>query len=312
MDDVKLMRRAALYMSLLARGINPYTNEPLKDELFKEPKMQMCFTYVSDKLQDMAGNLDMSEKNETKREKKARFKISETNKARIWVPDISITISQLVDNINSVIDTSKMRKMSVSKIEKWLVSKGILDMEIIDNRMRRVVNERSEEYGISERKGSDGRGCVINSIVLDRVGQSFIINNLNAIAGGTGDKNAYMSNIRFEEQAEEFLKSGIRADDFQTSEEPVGIVSTAKIINQVIGKLGFTLSVSRITAWLVAQGYLSYDNGTKRTIINEKSEQIGIRTIERTKDNGESYIQVVYPPQSQKFIFENLYDIIKS
>lgn len=69
MDDVKLMRRAALYMSLLARGINPYTNEPLKDEIFKDPKMQTCFTYVSDKLQDMAGNADLSGRNPKERKR---------------------------------------------------------------------------------------------------------------------------------------------------------------------------------------------------------------------------------------------------
>ena len=70
------------------------------------------------------------------------------------------------------------------------------------------------------------------------------------------------------------------------------------------------LSSSKINDWLEAEGYLC-KSGLKNRIPTEKGKQLGITSEHRKRDDSASYYVNFYSENAQKYIIDNIFDIIK-
>ncbi len=96
------------------------------------------------------------------------------------------------------------------------------------------------------------------------------------------------------------------------SDKPIGINEVAKRINCVTESNMKGITGAKIASWLAENGYLTVEEKSETVIkthktLNEKSCMLGITSTE-IADNvtGEIYEQLLYGPQAQRFILDNL------
>ena len=98
------------------------------------------------------------------------------------------------------------------------------------------------------------------------------------------------------------------------SRQPVPVTTLANIISQAAAESNVRkLSYSRISEWLVREGYLrselKNDKQFKRP--TAKGEEIGIVCDRRTGSMGISYEVVLYTESAQRFVVENMGKILE-
>ena len=88
-------------------------------------------------------------------------------------------------NINSVIDADIMEKMTSTRVNKWLLKRGLFTVEKVPTVVTRNVNKPSNlatKIGIVEESVVDKKsGEVKTQIKLSEAAQLFIIENLTEI-----------------------------------------------------------------------------------------------------------------------------------
>ena len=103
-------------------------------------------------------------------------------------------------------------------------------------------------------------------------------------------------------------------DAFNFSQEPITISEITRRINDLIDQNGMKkLTVTSLTGWLKEIGLLQLQvdaNGKSRTMPTEQGQGMGIRTMERNGRYG-SYTAVMYELPAQRFVLDNLDDVIR-
>jgi ATP-dependent DNA helicase RecQ len=114
---------------------------------------------------------------------RAQFCLSEERKKQVELFDEPVSVKVLADRINTQIDTSRMRRLSATKITDWLLQNGVLEETMYLGRKARVASERSVELGIysEERENEDGEKFMIN--LYDTQAQRYILDSLDEIMG---------------------------------------------------------------------------------------------------------------------------------
>lgn len=180
MYDLKLLKRAKLYVDAMSQGINPMNGEYVKEtDSLSQEKIQNCMVYISQILNDVI------QRNERKQSGKRRpFSITFEQKAMVRLSDEPIGINELARRINEVIDKSTMRSVSGTKITSWLVEQGYLDqIRIKGNKTQKTVNLRSASFGISIRdRVNIDTGEIYKQPVYNRYAQQYILEHIEEIA----------------------------------------------------------------------------------------------------------------------------------
>lgn len=100
----------------------------------------------------------------------------------------------------------------------------------------------------------------------------------------------------------------------EISKEPIPISVFTYAINECIdSKKMKKIKASRITAWLMKEGYLdeiTSDDGKAFKVLTEKSPIIGITAEDRKSDYGRIYKVNLYDESAQRFILNHLDDIV--
>lgn len=103
------------------------------------------------------------------------------------------------------------------------------------------------------------------------------------------------------------------------SDEPIGINDVAKRINDVLPKNTRGISGAKISGWFAKNGYLNLETEVKmetrerrttRKVLNTRSHEVGITSIQRTGANGVVYEKILYSNIAQQFILDNIKKII--
>lgn len=98
----------------------------------------------------------------------------------------------------------------------------------------------------------------------------------------------------------------------EISAEPIGINEFAKRINAATDKNMRGISGAKIASWLAENGYLTVveksESVTKtHKVTNERSAVLGITMTELANvSTGEIYQKILYSPQAQRFILDNI------
>ena len=106
MEEIELVEHANDYIKQMARGINPLTGEQVsEDDLINDVKISRCLYYVSEILNKYI------ETGGAKRKRKKFYARSE-NYINFNYSNTPIYLSAIVERINEIVDTNKMRKLS--------------------------------------------------------------------------------------------------------------------------------------------------------------------------------------------------------
>ncbi len=207
MSEKEAILRAKMYIDKLANGIDPVTDKKIPDdEVINNVKISRCLFYVSAVLQKVADGEVKSEKSFTpshhntpqKQEKvyKEKFRLTNADKMKITLSEKPVSITQLAQNINAVINTEKMHELRSYSILDWLMKNKLLtDITDKDGTKYKYPTNMGKNLGITGVKRSGNKGDYM-LITYSQNAQKLILKNLDAIIEfNNRSKKPYNKNI---------------------------------------------------------------------------------------------------------------------
>ena len=197
MEKIKLIERAKMYLKLLGDGVHPVTGDVIpEDSVFMDEKVKRCFSFISQVLDEYVELTEKVEKLESEKKKttivvpkKQDFSITQEQCDNIRLSKEPITVLSFMKNINSVIDSDSMEKLTSTRINKWLSKRGLVTTEKVQTMVSKTVYKPSDfamKIGIVEEEVVDKKsGEVKAQIKLGESAQLFIIENLEEIISTT-------------------------------------------------------------------------------------------------------------------------------
>lgn len=197
MEKNELIERAKVYLEMLCGGVHPVTGEAIPDgSAFMDERVKRCFSFISQildeyvELSQRVGKLE-SEKEKTTVviPKKQEFSITQEQCDSIRLSKEPLTVLAFMKNVNSVIDSDSMEKLTSTRINKWLTKRGLVTTEKVQAVVSKTVYKPSDaalKLGIVEEETVDKKsGEVKAQIKLGEGAQLFIIENLEEIIATT-------------------------------------------------------------------------------------------------------------------------------
>ena len=197
MEKIELVERAKMYLKLLGDGVHPVTGDVIPgDSALVDEKVKRCFSFISQILDEYIELSEKVEKLESEKEKtsvvilkKQDFAITQEQCDNIRLSKEPITVLSFMKNINSVIDSDSMEKLTSTRINKWLSKRGLVTTEKVQTMVSKTVYKPSDfamKIGIVEEEVVDKKsGEVKAQIKLGESAQLFIIENLEEIISTT-------------------------------------------------------------------------------------------------------------------------------
>lgn len=183
MTELETMQRAKSYIDKLANGMDPLTDEMIKDDsVINNVRISRCLFYVSGVLQqviDNGGEIGRKRKSEPRQP----FSITDEQKARIIISETPIGIMEFSKSVKAVLPEN-MRTLAVTKITDWLVENEYLREEIVQDKTRRVATPKGEHEGILTVDAVSRDGIPYKKNIYTAEAQRFIIANLELISEG--------------------------------------------------------------------------------------------------------------------------------
>ena len=169
--DVKLIKHAKGYIEKLANGVNPLTNELVKeDDIINNVRISRCLFYVNEVLEKVL--------NDSIQNKKLPFNINEQALTNYQYSEEPLSISKIVRKINNLKTDTNMEKLKVNDICNWLINIGLLmEGTLYDKKVKRPT-EKGKILGMytEHRIGSYGEYDII---LYKQNAEKFIIKNLD-------------------------------------------------------------------------------------------------------------------------------------
>lgn len=180
MTELEKMERARMYLDKLANGIDPITDEELPDDtVLNNVRLARCFFYASDVLRRVIEN--GGEIKAAKKPKRVDFALPPEQRAAIQISKTPISISDLVEKLNAVIDTAVMKKVTTTAITNWLLEMGFLQKVVNESgKNNRLPTEQGESIGLRSevRRTIHGEFPIV---LYTPEAQTFVLDNLGAI-----------------------------------------------------------------------------------------------------------------------------------
>lgn len=193
MEKLQVIQRAKSYMDMLSNGIDPISGELVKnDSTFQQERLQKCFSFVSEILDEIIRTngivtlpaTEFSHGYEAVK-KKSVFSLNQQQRNSIRVTNNPIIPSAFIKNINSVVDSDNMEKLSLTTINKWLLKQGYLTesrVPTVINKNVKTVTPLSTQIGVIEQTVVDPKtGEAKTQLLFSRQAQEFILDNIESI-----------------------------------------------------------------------------------------------------------------------------------
>ena len=181
MEKIQKLKKAKLYLEMLACSMDPTTQEFIENEVLQKKEIKDMLKYVSTVLEELIGNNGEV----IQVIKPINFQVSRLNKQAIILSNEPIQLSALIARINKQVDTKTMRKLGASKISKWLIEQGYLITEkvsVVKEVSQLTITDNAENFGIIlGNKVDEKTGEIKPSVLLTRKAQEYIVNNLENI-----------------------------------------------------------------------------------------------------------------------------------
>jgi hypothetical protein len=193
MDRAVLVERAKLYLQMLSNGVHPVTGASVPgDSAFVDPKVKRCFSFITEVLDEyieLKEKVEQLERNKDKNTivvaQKQAFSITPEQCDGIRLSKEPVSVLSFMKNINAAIDTNTTEKLSSTRVNKWLVNRGLVTTQKVQTVTSKTVYKPSEvavKIGITEETVVDpNSGEVKTQIKLGESAQLFIIENMEDI-----------------------------------------------------------------------------------------------------------------------------------
>ncbi|MDE6434649.1 MAG: hypothetical protein K2L07_10540 [Lachnospiraceae bacterium] len=185
MEKLQKLIKAKTYLECMVHSIDPTTQETIEDSILQKHEIKDMLRYIVSLLNDLIENngevINVTAPIE--------FHTEMINKDLITVSDQPIQISGFVRRINNQVDKTKMRLFKQSLLNEWLLQNGYLNKNkksVLRDIVVYSATESSNDIGIVEQEKIDYEtGEIKKTIVLTKMAQEFIVNNLENIIGNT-------------------------------------------------------------------------------------------------------------------------------
>ena len=193
MDRAALVERAKMYLQMLSNGVHPVTGASVPgDSAFVDPKVKRCFSFITEVLDEyieLKEKVEQLERNKDKNTivvaQKQAFSITPEQCDGIRLSKEPVSVLSFMKNINAAIDTNTTEKLSSTRVNKWLVNRGLVTTQKVQTVTSKTVYKPSDvavKIGITEEAVVDpNSGEVKTQIKLGESAQLFIIENLEDI-----------------------------------------------------------------------------------------------------------------------------------
>ena len=186
MTELETMQYAKSYVDKLANGIDPLTDEVIKDDsVINNVRISRCLFYVSNVLQNVIDNGGVVCR--TTKSQKIAFSITNEQCSKILVSQDPVGVSIISKRIGAVLD-GNVKTLPAVHIANWLVDNGYLTENIYSGSKNKVATPKGEELGILTIDAVNLQGMPYKKNVYDANAQKFIISNLNQIAADIAAK----------------------------------------------------------------------------------------------------------------------------
>lgn len=119
----ELLKHAKVYIDKMASGINPLTDEAVKeDDLLNNIRIARCLFYVSSVLADVLTN----SRSNSKKINKIPFYLEEEIVQKYDYSDEYLSISKIVSQINRLKQNDNMSNLKATDVCLWLLNIGLL------------------------------------------------------------------------------------------------------------------------------------------------------------------------------------------
>lgn len=188
MTELEKMKRAKMYIEQLANGIDPISGNELPDDtLLNNVRLSRCFFYTAEILRQVIDNGGVGDV------VKKQFEITEEQKRMIPLSDTPILITNVCNNISSVVDLAVFSKLQPVKVNNWLMKLGFLKDIEMDNgtrkTIRKTITDTSKLIGISQEERIAPNGSSYTANLYNKEAQQFIIDHLDEILAIPDEKN---------------------------------------------------------------------------------------------------------------------------
>jgi len=181
MTELEKLIRAKEYMDKLAEGIDPVGGLPLpEDTALNNVRLSRCFFFVSDILRQVIENGGTVSRRSVKNAALPPFVLPEEMRWQIEISEEPIMITKFTARITDLVDAGSMRKLKVTAFTSWLVEKGYLYEDTVNEKKNKRPTQAGEGLGIFA-EARDGQGGGYIAILYKEKAQRFLIENLDQI-----------------------------------------------------------------------------------------------------------------------------------
>ncbi len=188
MTELEKIAYAKTFIDKLANGINPLDDSPIPDgDIANNVRLSRCFFYVSDILKQVIEHGGTTPVKPVKEKKKA-FWLDRDAMCKLHGAEKPLSVSEIAEQINSLIDPETTKKLSAASIAKWLLQAGILEEVPIGGKHRKTPTPQGRQLGIftEERTGQYG---TYTAVLYSTQAQQFVYDNLDAIVSWKNEKD---------------------------------------------------------------------------------------------------------------------------
>ena len=158
MTELERMRQAQNYLIQLANGIDPITGqETYASDIINRVQISRCLFYASDILRQVIEAGGIADKKSKK--KKRPFSLSPEARANLECTDQRLTISQIGQRLNDMVDLEEMQQLKITSLTAFLTRSGLLySHEKPDGKKQKLPTDSGRALGLSveNRDGQNG------------------------------------------------------------------------------------------------------------------------------------------------------------
>lgn len=181
MTELEKIEYTKSFIDKLANGINPLDDTPIpENDIANNVRLSRCFFYVSDILRQVIENGGIAKEKVTKIKKKPFF-LTQEQREKIQASNKALTVSEISEYLNSLVDLETVKKISATTINDWLLEKGFLcTITLSNNKHRKLPTAQGNDIGIftDEKMGQYGKYV---TVLFSPSAQQFIYDNIEAV-----------------------------------------------------------------------------------------------------------------------------------
>ena len=179
MTELEIMERAKMYVDKMANGINPLTDEPIReDDFVNNVRIARCLFYVSGVLGRVIENGGEVTAAKVTKSKKADFALTPEQVASFSCSEEPVSLTVLVNRINDLIDADAMKKLSRKAVADSLVAAGVLEeFTDEDGAVKKRPTAKGEALGLTFEHRISLGGAPYDVTLYNAAAQQFVFDN---------------------------------------------------------------------------------------------------------------------------------------